>query len=69
MTARVQAVLDRYECLDRAEVEDGLSVSGGDDAFACALVIRDVACELAVEAGDDLDAWLAFSPSCRLAWW
>jgi len=65
--ARVQALLDTYECLDRAEVAEGQSESGGDDAFACALVLRDVACELVAEAGDDLDAWLSFSPSCRLA--
>ena len=48
--ARVQALLDGYECLDRAEVPEGQSESGGDDAFACALVLRDVACELVAEA-------------------
>ncbi len=61
---RVQALLDGYTCLDRAEEDPVTGVFGGDDGFACALVLRDVACELVEEAGDDLEVWLSFSPNC-----
>ncbi len=33
-------------------------------AYECALVTRNLACELAIEYGDDLAAWLATSPVC-----
>ncbi len=32
--------------------------------YECALVTRNLACELASEYGDDLAAWLGSSPSC-----
>ena len=34
------------------------------DLFECALVLRNIACELANEYGDDLNAWLQSSPVC-----
>jgi hypothetical protein len=64
--ARIDAVLQGYECLDRADAEsfDGYA---GEQAFGCALVLRNLACELVLEDGDDLDAWLSRSASCANA--
>lgn len=36
----------------------------GPAAYECALVTRNVACELAVAWADDVDAWLSASPVC-----
>lgn len=36
------------------------------DLFNCALVVRNLACELAVDYGDDLALWLDSSPVCAL---
>ena len=33
-------------------------------AYDCALVTRNLACELAIEYGDDLSLWLKTSPVC-----
>jgi len=34
------------------------------DLYACALTVRNLACELVLQYGDDLDAWLASTPAC-----
>jgi hypothetical protein len=64
---RIEAFRDGYVCVDTAEPGVDGGPMGGDDGFACALVLRNVACEIAVDAGDDLAAWLRASPSCALA--
>jgi hypothetical protein len=36
------------------------------DLYSCALSIRHLPCELALEYGDDLGRWLSTSPTCSL---
>lgn len=59
--SREEAFDAAYACtpppLDAPEQENHL--------YTCALTVRNLACELALEHGDDLDAWLASSPVCR----
>jgi hypothetical protein len=62
---RIERMEGEYDCLP---VEmDGSERYMGEDAYACAIVMRNVACELVEQDGDDLDAWLLRSPSCALA--
>lgn len=63
--ARIEAFEAQAVCL----INDTGGTQGvlGDDAYACALILRNLACELVERDGDDLDAWLAHATSCRLA--
>ena len=36
------------------------------DLYTCALVVRNLACELAIAYGDNLEAWLSSSPACAV---
>lgn len=46
-----------------AQVLEG---EGQRDLFECPLVVRNIACELAVDFGPDIAAWMSVSPVCRL---
>ena len=62
--ARYTRFEEDYTC-----VEVDPSDTGGvraEDLYACPLAIRNLACELVDDYGDDLDAWLGASPVCAL---
>lgn len=65
--ARYLLFEETYTCVEvdpnDTATEDGVKP---EDLFACPLAIRNLACELVDQYGDDLDAWLATSPMCEL---
>lgn len=65
--ARYAAFEENYTCVE-VDPSDTAGVSGvrPEDLFACPLAIRNLACELVESHGDNLDAWLATSPTCAL---
>ena len=64
-----ESLYDRFEAETtcRLPVKDEASIVYEQPvlAFECAFVTRNLACELAVEYGDDLSLWLGSSPICR----
>jgi hypothetical protein len=58
--ARQEAFTAAYAC----DLPPLASPEQENHLYTCALTVRNLACELALEHGDDLDAWLASSPVC-----
>jgi hypothetical protein len=58
--ARFDLFESRYTC-DLARVRASENDVG---LYECAFVLRNLACELVVDYGDDLDRWMASSPAC-----
>lgn len=65
--ARYAAFEEAYTCV---EVDPSDTAGPGgvrpEDLYACPLAIRNLACELTEDYGDDLDRWLGASPMCAL---
>lgn len=57
---RLEAFESDYVCT----VPELIEPAQERDLFGCSLVLRNLACELVLDYGDDLDAWLASSPVC-----
>jgi hypothetical protein len=60
--ARIEAFEEAYAC----ELPEGIPAEHQADLYECALIVRNLACELVLEYGDDLDLWLQSSPTCGL---
>lgn len=60
--ARMEVFEETYTCT----IPEDTTSESSRDLYECALVVRNIACELALEYGDDLDAWLSSSPVCAL---
>ena len=56
--------MDAFEADYTCDLPDEIPEENERDLYECALVVRNIACELALEYGDDLDAWLSSSPTC-----
>jgi hypothetical protein len=59
---RLEAFEEAYDC----DLPEGPAFEVQSPLYECALVVRHLACELAVEYGDDLEAWLDSSPTCGM---
>jgi hypothetical protein len=63
--ARFERFDREYRCVPSGPLHPDPRVQS-PDLFHCAFAIRNVPCELAVQYGDDLAAWLASSPVCAI---
>jgi hypothetical protein len=59
---RLSAFEEAYAC----ELPQDLPPEYVSGLYECALIVRNLACELALEYGDDLEAWLDSSPTCAM---
>lgn len=64
--ARMEAFEAGYACVVEEQVEEATDPELQADLYECALVLRNLACELVDDYGDDLDLWLGSSPVCAL---
>lgn len=58
--ARIEAFEAEYDCVNPTLANPSDEVG----LFECGLVMRNLACELVTEYGDDLDQWLRSSDAC-----
>jgi hypothetical protein len=56
--------IERLEAEYACTIPAGLTIEQENPLYECALVTRNLACELVVEYGDDLDRWLGSSSAC-----
>ncbi len=61
-----EARIEQFEAETTCVVPSLNSPEQERDLYACALLLRHLACELVLDYGDDFDAWLSTSPACRL---
>jgi hypothetical protein len=65
--ARYEDYRARYSCIlweaDDPALKDS-SNPGPEDLFSCAFTLRNIACEVALDLGDDIDGWLSLDPGC-----
>ncbi len=59
-TERIATFEERYACT----IPEDVTLEEESPLYECALVTRNLACELVVEYGDDFDRWLASSSAC-----
>ena len=73
-TGDSQAAQDRYDAFRRQyrciewEADDPVllddATPNAEDLFSCAFTIRNTACEIVDELGDDIDLWMDLDPGC-----